>query len=116
MDVTRRDVPRCRLDERVGQVRARVRQAGWDRAIVVSDASVVLGLLSGAVLDADAETLVEAVMELGPPTIRPSVALEKTGDYFPKGAESVLVTTPDGVLLGVLNRADAERRVPKTAA
>jgi CBS domain-containing protein len=116
MDVTRFEVPRCRPDERVGAVRTRVRQTGWDRAVVVSVAGVVLGLLSGGALDADAETLVEAVMDPAPKTIRPSVALDGIAEHFPKGAASVLVTTPDGVLLGLVNRADVERRVPQTAA
>jgi len=49
-------------------------------------------------------------MEPGPPTIRPGVALEKIGEYFSAGTDGLLVTTPDGILLGVLSRVDAERR------
>jgi rhodanese-related sulfurtransferase len=44
-DVARRDVPTCRLEEPIGQVRERVRAAGWDACVVVNDQRVVLGLL-----------------------------------------------------------------------
>jgi hypothetical protein len=36
-DVARPDAPTCRLDEPIGQVRERVRAAGWDACVVVND-------------------------------------------------------------------------------
>jgi CBS domain-containing protein len=97
-DVLRQDVPRCRPDERLGDVRERVHRAGWTLAVAVDDVGVVLGLLRGAALDRDTDAVVESVMDPDPKTIRPSVALEDVGT-------SVLVTTPDGVLLGALKEA-----------
>jgi hypothetical protein len=49
------DVPTCRLEERLHDVRGRVNGAGWDRYIVVNASGVVLGrkaLASGAALKA----------------------------------------------------------------
>ena len=40
----RRDVPTCRLEERLAAVRVRVR-AGWDSCCVVNDERIVLGWL-----------------------------------------------------------------------
>jgi len=97
IDVLDRDVPRCRLDERMGDVRERIRRSGWSFALVLNDAGVVLGLVSGGALDGDTDAFVESVMDPDPKTIRPSVALADIGD-------SVLITTADGVLLGALKR------------
>ncbi|HYY08553.1 MAG TPA: hypothetical protein VFA25_08115, partial [Actinomycetota bacterium] len=44
-DVSRRDVPTCRVDERIVDVRDRVRSAGWDACVVVNDERVIFGLL-----------------------------------------------------------------------
>jgi CBS domain-containing protein len=95
IDVLDRDVPRCRLDERMGDVRERVRRSGWSFAVVLNDAGVVLGLVSGGALEGETDAVVESVMDLDPKTVRPSTALADVG-------HSVLVTTPDGVLLGAL--------------
>jgi predicted transcriptional regulator len=116
LDVTRLSVPRCEPRERLGEVRARVRHEGWDQAIVVDDAGVVLGVVTSEALDGDTDTPVERVMEGGPRTIRPSVLLEKVDEYVPREADRVLVTNPDGVLIGTLFRADVERRLREEAA
>jgi predicted transcriptional regulator len=116
LDVARLSVPRCEPRERVGEVRARVRHEGWDEAVVVNDAGVVLGLVTSDALGAEPDTLVEQVMERAPRTIRPSVLLDKVDDYLPREADRVLVTNPDGVLIGTLFRADVERRLREQAA
>jgi hypothetical protein len=36
-EVARRDAPTCRLDESIGEVRERVRAAGWNACVVVND-------------------------------------------------------------------------------
>ena len=43
-DLARRDVPTCTLQERLGDVRERVRAAGWDVCLVVNARRIVLGL------------------------------------------------------------------------
>src|SRR5712692_3519027 len=68
--VARRDVPMCRLDERVGDVSARVRANGWDLCVVLNEGNIVLGRLRPPLLEGDADATVEMVMEPGPVTYR----------------------------------------------
>lgn len=96
-------------------MREQARRTGWDEAVVVNEAGVVLGLVRGEALETPADTAVERVMDPGPVTIRPSLSLEEVAARFPGGADSVLVTTPDGILLGALRRADLERRLSTAA-
>jgi IS30 family transposase len=44
-DVSRKDVPTARLEERLGDVRERVSAGGWDAVVVTNNERVVLGLL-----------------------------------------------------------------------
>ncbi len=57
-DVARRDVPTCRIDERVGAVRDRVRAGNWDVCVVVDEQRVVLGLVRAEALGVDPGTSV----------------------------------------------------------
>jgi predicted transcriptional regulator len=116
LDVTRLSVPRCGPRERLGDVRARIRHEGGDEAVVVDEAGVVLGVVMGEALDGDPEVPVERVMKGGPRTMRPSVLLEKVDDYLSRDADRILVTNPDGVLIGILFRGDVERRLREAAA
>src|SRR5438552_3647247 len=71
MDVVRCGVPACRLDDRIGEVRDRVRAAGWDTSIVTTDERIVLGRIRKEAFAAAPETGVETLMESGPSTFRP---------------------------------------------
>ena len=75
-DAARKGVPTCRLDERVGNVRARAEEAGWTVCLVLNDGGVLLGRLRQRVLEDDPDVVVEEVMEEGPTTIRPNTGLE----------------------------------------
>ncbi|HEX6493797.1 MAG TPA: CBS domain-containing protein [Candidatus Dormibacteraeota bacterium] len=109
-DVARADVPTCGLDERLGDVRDRVRAAGWDACVVVNGERVVLGLLRGRELGRDPEARVEEVMRPGPSTLRPYVAIAEVQRFQAEhDIESTPITTSDGRLVGLLRRADAER-------
>jgi CBS domain-containing protein len=106
----RRDIPTCSPAEKLGTARERVRKAGQDRCVVVNEERVVLGLLREKELAADPETIAEEVMGNGPATFRPDEAVEKMAKQMrERGANAVLVTTPDGKLLGLLYQDDAER-------
>jgi CBS domain-containing protein len=108
-ELARRDAPTCHPGERVGEVRARVEQAGWDRAVVVNDAGVVVGALSGRALEAAADTPLEEAMDPGPVTYRPdTLAKELVQHLHQGGARAALVTTAEGILVGVLRREEAE--------
>jgi CBS domain-containing protein len=110
--VARRDVPTCRLDERVGDVFARVRGTGWELCVVLNEGSIVLGRLRRPALEGDADATVEVVMEPGPVTYRPHVlAQDAAHTLAERHVESVLVTTGDGELIGVFRAEDAPSAV-----
>lgn len=111
-DIARRDVPTCGLTERVGEVKERIQKAAWDVCVVVHEDRVVLGLLRPETLKVDSQETVEQTMESGPRTYRLDAPLEKALKYMQKMAvDSVVVTTSDGKLFGLLKREDlAEAR------
>jgi Mg/Co/Ni transporter MgtE len=112
-DVARRDVPTCRIDERAGAVRDRVRSGNWDVCVVVSEERVVLGLVRAEVLVAEPSAPVEQVMESGPVTFRPNLPVGQMPDYLKKQrTPRVLVTTSDGILVGLLRGEDVEGHAP----
>ena len=78
-DVSRTDVPTCRLEERVERVRERVRAAGWDACVVVNDERVVFGLLREEELERP-EGRIEQVMR--PSTFRPHVPIEEMANFM----------------------------------
>ena len=109
-DLARPDVPTCRLDEPIGQVRERVRAAGWDACVVVNDQRVVLGLLRAGELGRGQEEPVEQVMRPGPSTFRPHVPIEELAHFMiHHDLPTSPVTTSDGRLVGLLRREDAAR-------
>jgi Mg/Co/Ni transporter MgtE len=106
----RRDVPTCSLDERLGDVQAHVRAAGWDTCFVVNAEQVVLGRLSRRALTREDDVSVEEAMTPGPSTVRPSLELEKAIKRMRRQNLNTLpVTTSDGRLLGLLERDAAEQ-------
>jgi CBS domain-containing protein len=110
-DVADRDAPTCALHDRLGDVRDRLAESGETSCIVISDRRVVLGRARGEALDGDAEQTVEAVMEAGPTTVRPSEPLDALIERMQKRRTgSIIVSTANGVLVGVLRRDDGERR------
>ena len=109
-EVARRDVPTCRLDESIGEVRVRVRAAGWDACVVVNDERVVLGLLRAEELRRGQDESIERVMRPGPSTFRPHVPIEELAHHMiHHDLPASPVTTSDGRLVGLLRREDAAR-------
>ena len=109
-DVARRDVPACAPAEKVGAVRERLGRSSFDRCVVVNEGRIVLGLLREKELAADPEATAGEAMRPGPTTVRPDTPAGKMAERMRKrGTASVLVTTPDGELVGLTYREDAER-------
>jgi hypothetical protein len=109
-DATRPDVPTCAVGDLVGAVRARTFDAGWDECIVLTDDGIVVGRLRDRAWKADDTTTVAEVMEPGPTTVRPDGLLGSLVDRMAKRpTKLVVVTTPQGFLIGVLLREEAER-------
>src|SRR5438309_1380223 len=108
-EFVRADVPTCRLDERLQDVRRVVSGSGWDTCIVVNESGVVLGRLGRKALASEEDVAVEAVMTAGPSTVRPSITLAAIVERMQsQKLTSALVTRSDGRLVGVLRRTDAE--------
>lgn len=107
-DVAARDVPTCRVDERAAGVAARIGDSPYRLAVVVAEEGVVVGLLREGALD-DAGSVAEA-MEPGPSTVR---ALEPVDELRERMARnelaSVLVTTPEGALIGLVQASPASQ-------
>jgi CBS domain-containing protein len=110
-DVARKDVPTGAMDERLGDVRDRVRAAGWDACVVVNDERVVFGLLRAAELAGpDPEARIESVMRPGPSTFRPNVPIAEMAQYMEEhDLVNSPITTLEGRLVGLLVREDAAR-------
>ena len=65
-----------------------------------------------APFEGDPASLVEETMESGPTTVRADEPLEALVPRMQaRGTPSVIVTSPDGVLVGTLSLEDAERRL-----
>src|SRR4030081_2101032 len=73
-DLARKDTPTCRLNDRLAEVRDRVRGLGWGAVVVFNEERIVLGLLRSKELDSDGYQLIEHVMRPGPSTFRPFTA------------------------------------------
>ena len=109
-DVARKDVPTCRLDERLGDVRDRVREAGWDACVVLNEERVVFGLLRSKELETDPDRRIEEAMRPGRSTFRPFVSIEEMAAFMIEHElDSSPITTSDGRLVGLLRRQDAAK-------
>jgi CBS domain-containing protein len=105
----RTDIPTCGLDERVADVAARTRRAGWNTCLVVNESGVVLGRLFRKELDAGGDTRAEDAMRPGPVTFRPNVTVEEMAHYLShRDMKTALVTRPDGTLIGLFRDKDDE--------
>ncbi len=115
-EVARRGTPTCALEDKVGDVRAKVLEAGREVCIVVNDQGIVEGRLRGRALEEMPEATAEQAMEIGPTTIRPSERLEPlVGRMRKRGVRTIVVSDLKGRLVGILYREDAERAL-ETAA
>jgi CBS domain-containing protein len=103
-----RAVPTCHPDEAVRDVLARTANTG-EVCIVINEAGVVLGQLRLDGLDSADTRRADDVMEPGPVTVRADADLHETTERMDAGkVRSLIVTTPDGVLLGLLRATSPE--------
>jgi arabinose-5-phosphate isomerase len=113
-DAARKDVPRCHLHDRPGDVLRESRAAGWDLSVVVDEDDIVLGLLTERAEGSDTGTSLEEAMQKAPSTIRPHMRLDDAVDVLTRRRrDHVLVTTAAGRLVGLLTLADAKRRTTR---
>jgi rhodanese-related sulfurtransferase len=104
-----RPVPTCSLSDTVAELAQPM--ADHDRTVVTDDSGVVLGLVRREVLGLPPGTAVERVMQLAPPTVRPSIQVDELADSMERDGRSyVLVSHLDGTLVGLIERADLDGR------
>ena len=109
-EIARRRTPTCGLEDRVGDVREKVLEAGRHVCIVVNDNGIVEGRLRSRALDEMPGATAEQAMEVGPTTIRPSEHLAPLVERMRRrGVATIVVSDLKGYLVGILYRADAER-------
>ena len=85
--------------------------AGRDECLVIDEKRMLLGRLRPAP-DVNPDALVEDVMELDPPTVRPDRTLESCVEQLhSERVASILVTAADMRLIGTLYLEDAEPRL-----
>jgi signal-transduction protein with cAMP-binding, CBS, and nucleotidyltransferase domain len=109
-DLARKDVPTCALSETVGRVKQRVADAGWDMAVAISEEGVILGLLRDEQLASLPDLTVEQVMQEGPSTWRPNLGADRMVRHAVRfQLPHLVVSTSEGVLVGVLRRSDIDR-------
>lgn len=115
--LARTDVPTCLLDESVAVARDRVASSNEEHCVVVSTTGVVLGTLGAEVLPGDGTRTAGEAMRLGPTTVR---ADEDLGGLLERmhrrHVTSILVTDPEGRLLGVFHRDDGVTAVGRAGA
>jgi CBS domain-containing protein len=107
----RADVVTCRLEERVDEVGRRIESSQYGFAVVTSAGGAVLGRLRmSATESAAVEATAGAMMTPGPSTVRPDLrAAELARRLERRELKTAIVTTPDGLLLGVVRRDELER-------
>ena len=102
------DVVTCGPDDVVGNV---ISRADASDCVVVNEHRIVLGRLGSKELASPPDSTVEAVMQPGPTTVRADEALaELLSRMAAHHVRVMIVTTPEGRLLGVVRRQGEEPR------
>jgi CBS domain-containing protein len=103
-----RQVPTCRTWEPLTDVRARLAGAARRDCVVVDERSVVMGYLAPDRLAGDGPA--GEAMHAAPTTIRPSASPKEILEFMGDDRQRVLVTTPEGELIGIVTRDTVERQ------
>jgi rhodanese-related sulfurtransferase len=100
-----RPLATCALDDHVGSLAER---SGLDGLIAVVDHDgVVLGVVRADADDLGSGATVRAVMQPGPPSVRPSITAADLAESMERDGRSyVLVTTSHGQLIGIVTPTD----------
>jgi len=110
----RDDVVRCAPGDPVGDVRAAIERSPYPFALVTAANGMLVGRVRASQLDGDPDEAVGEIMELAPSTVRPHrSAADLAKRLADRDLRWAIVTTPEGRLLGVVSRADAEGAAAK---
>ena len=110
LSLIRDDVATCALGDRADEVEQRIDPTPYGFALALSRSGVVLGRVRRSALEGAAPAArVEAVMEPGPSTIRPHLTIEELSERLARSdVRTLIVTDPEGKLLGVVRRGDVD--------
>jgi CBS domain-containing protein len=113
--VMHRAVPTCTPGTPVSHVAARLDRDGATLCVVVNQQGVVQGRLRRGGIDPADQQSAGEVMEPGPATVRADEPLTEALERMRRrNVASLIVSTPDGVLLGVVfNQTEAEQSLQK---
>jgi signal-transduction protein with cAMP-binding, CBS, and nucleotidyltransferase domain len=104
----------CGPAELISDVKERVEKAGKDSCIVVDADDHVLGVVTAAALNGRGDEKAGDVADAAPQTFRANEPLSSfVEERSKKDVKTVLVTTPKGELLGVVEREELEEAVAK---
>jgi hypothetical protein len=100
------DVPTCLVSDSVASIKSMLESAPV--CIVTNSSGIVLGRIGQRELETTADTAAE-IMEEGPSTFRPDVPLDELLERMQsRDVDNVVITDPDGRLMGILYRSRAE--------
>jgi rhodanese-related sulfurtransferase len=107
LSFARHDIATCSLDDRVAEIEQRIDSSPYGFALVLAD-RVVLGRVRRSRLeDAPSDASAQELMEPGPSTTRPHTDPDELAKRLQRReANTVILTTPEGELAGVVSRAD----------
>ena len=104
--LARDDVVTCTLDTAAAELRPRIEESPYGFGLVLWSDGTLLGRVRASKLrDAPDDATAEQVMQPGPSTVRPDLAvadLRETLDQ--KDLKTAIVSTPEGRLIGVVTR------------
>ena len=109
-DAMRPDIPTCEPSEMIGDVGRRVHEAGWEDCVVIDCDGLVVGRLRESTWGMDGHLSAGEAMQPGPTTVKPDGVLETLVSRMDRRPTPlIVVATPQGGLLGVVLREDAQR-------
>jgi len=112
-DLAKKDAPTCTMDEKLDDVRRRVK----DAVVVVNEHGIVMGILRSKELQQDGNLTIEKAMHAGPSTFRTYVTASEIAEFMVSHQlESSPITTSDGKLVGLIYQADAVRAAANEVA
>jgi CBS domain-containing protein len=106
--LAREDVATSSLEEPIAEVLRRIDGSPYGFALVLGPARILLGRARRSQLQgANGDQAVESLMEPGPSTIRAHLTIDELQRRL-QGSEvnTLVVTNPEGELIGVVRRAD----------
>jgi predicted transcriptional regulator len=112
-DIADTSPPICALTATVAELRAALDSARHGFCLVINERRIVLGRVRRSMLDDAAPgATAEAVMDAGPSTVRYSTpARDLVRRLVEQDLKTAVITTPSGCLVGVFDRAEAERHL-----